>query len=108
MVCSVFVCSLWKAAGLFGKLENSIQCTEFHNWDVYSLKFFGRDDTGCGDQQSKDIMGLWGDGVLIEGRCHIMGDHFLDLSGANTKIPYQNMAQKCPSKPPRYFRPKMC
>jgi hypothetical protein len=29
MVCDVFVCSIWKAAGLFGDLKDEIQCTEF-------------------------------------------------------------------------------
>jgi len=89
MVCSVFVCSLWKAAGLFGNIAKNIQCTEFHNWDAYSLMFFNESNE-CG----------W--------PCHIMGDYMLDLNGANTKKPYRNMAERCPSLPPKYYRPKKC
>ena len=34
MVCDVFVCETYKAAGLFGSLRDSIQCTEFQNWCI--------------------------------------------------------------------------
>ena len=40
MVCDVLVCETWKAGGLFGNLTDSIQCTEFTNWDAYSLNIF--------------------------------------------------------------------
>ena len=94
MVCSVFVCALWKKARLFGDLENQIQCTEFHNWDVYSLNFFDHSKNNC---------------EYLENRwCHIMGDYRLDLSGANTKKPYPRMAENCPSKAPSYIRPRYC
>ena len=91
MVCSVFVCSVWKKAGLFKNLADKIQCTEFHNWDVYSLNFF--------NQSKSNNTNDW---------IHIMGNYRLDLSGANTKEPYERMAEKCPSKPPLYIRPDKC
>lgn len=40
MVCDVFVCSVYKAAGLFGDLKDELQCTEFQNWDVETLNVF--------------------------------------------------------------------
>ena len=43
MVCDVFVCELWKAAGLFGELADTIQCTEFTNFDAYTLNWFDAD-----------------------------------------------------------------
>ena len=41
MVCDVFVCNMWKAAGLFGSMEQEINCGEMVNWDVvsYSVAF---------------------------------------------------------------------
>ncbi len=40
MVCDVLVCEVWKAGGLFGNITDSIQCTEFTNFDAYSLNIF--------------------------------------------------------------------
>ena len=39
MVCCVFVCNTWKAAGIFGELADSINCAEFTNWDDVSNLF---------------------------------------------------------------------
>lgn len=33
MVCCVFVCGTWKAAGLFGELTDQFNCAEFTDWD---------------------------------------------------------------------------
>lgn len=32
MVCDVLVCEVYKAAGVFGNLTDTFQCTEFTNW----------------------------------------------------------------------------
>jgi len=37
MVCCVFVCSLWKAAGVFGSMSDAINCAELTNADDYAL-----------------------------------------------------------------------
>jgi hypothetical protein len=34
MVCDVLVCEVYKAAGVFGNLTDTFQCTEFTNWCV--------------------------------------------------------------------------
>jgi len=34
MVCCVFVCNMWKAAGLFGDLTDEINCAEQTNFDI--------------------------------------------------------------------------
>lgn len=39
MVCCVFVCNTWKAAGVFGELADSINCGELTNWDDVSDSF---------------------------------------------------------------------
>ena len=40
MVCDVLVCETWKNGGLFGSLADQIQCTEFTNFDAYTLNIF--------------------------------------------------------------------
>ena len=43
MVCCVFVCNTWKAAGVFGELTDSINCGELTNWDdvsSFGLSFY--------------------------------------------------------------------
>jgi hypothetical protein len=36
MVCCVFVCNTWKAAGVFEALKDDINCGEMTNWDDVS------------------------------------------------------------------------
>ena len=36
MVCCMFVCSQWKAAGVFGENTDAINCGEMTNWDDVS------------------------------------------------------------------------
>jgi hypothetical protein len=40
MVCCVFVCNVWKAAGVFGPLADDINCGELTNSDDYVLSLF--------------------------------------------------------------------
>jgi hypothetical protein len=40
--------------------------------------------------------------------CQIEGEYTLVLNDFATKAPYANMAQKCPSKPPKYDKPSDC
>ncbi len=44
-VCCVFVCKMWKAAGIFGNLTSEINCGEFTNTDVYKLDIFDHNFT---------------------------------------------------------------
>lgn len=41
-MCDAWVCTLWKAAGLFGAAADRFQCTEGTNWDVVALPVFGQ------------------------------------------------------------------
>ena len=45
MVCCVFVCRLWKAAGIFGDVTDEINCGEFQNTDDYGMGIFDKDFT---------------------------------------------------------------
>lgn len=40
--------------------------------------------------------------------CQIEGEYTVELNDFATKTPYANMAQKCPSKPPKYDKPSDC
>lgn len=40
MVCCVFVCRMWKAAGLFGDKTQSINCGEFTNSNIITFILF--------------------------------------------------------------------
>jgi len=99
MVCDVFVTSMWKAGGLFGNLTDLIQATEFTNFDAYSLNFFN--STFVRPQICQDA-----DPQL--NYCQLMGKYRMDMVGWNTIQPYPHMREKCPSLPPKYYRPPGC
>jgi hypothetical protein len=40
MVCCVYVCNVWKAAGVFKDINSDFNCAEMTNWDDYSLSIF--------------------------------------------------------------------
>lgn len=78
MVCCVFVCSTWKAAGVFGEYADTINCAEQTNWDDYALT------------------------IHAETYQQIMGEYDLVLNDYHTKDVYAHMADYCPSSPPNY------
>lgn len=84
MVCCVYVCSSWKAAGVFGSLADSINCAEQTNWDDYVLT------------------------IHANSYEQIVGTYSLDLNNFHSKDPYAHMAEKCPSLPPTYDKPADC
>lgn len=84
MVCCVFVCNMWKAAGVFGELTQDINCAEQTNWDDYSLT------------------------IMDQGQRQIIGDYSLELAGYSTRAPYAHMNEKCGSLPPDYIREAGC
>eukprot|EP01102_Stenamoeba_stenopodia_P022692 TRINITY_DN9549_c0_g1_i4.p1 TRINITY_DN9549_c0_g1~~TRINITY_DN9549_c0_g1_i4.p1 ORF type:complete len:568 (+),score=96.16 TRINITY_DN9549_c0_g1_i4:72-1775(+) len=99
MVCDVFVCSVWKHAGLFGDLTDQIQCTEFTNWDAYSLNIFDSNYVRPSQCVTADPDSQF---------CQLLGKYRMSLPGYNSKMFYANMAEKCPSEPPSYVRPSNC
>eukprot|EP01100_Stratorugosa_tubuloviscum_P013949 TRINITY_DN719_c0_g2_i1.p1 TRINITY_DN719_c0_g2~~TRINITY_DN719_c0_g2_i1.p1 ORF type:complete len:554 (+),score=244.36 TRINITY_DN719_c0_g2_i1:149-1810(+) len=98
-VCDVFVCEMYKSAGLFGNLTDQIQCTEFTNWDVYVLTFFDR-------STQRPIQCVEAD--PNSDLCQILGDYSLTLPDWATRDPYPHMAENCPALPPNYIRPTNC
>jgi hypothetical protein len=98
LVCCVFVCSMWKAAGVFGEMSDSVQCGELTNWDDYSLNILEAPTRpqACIDADPYNPL------------CQIEGAWTLTLNDFATKAPYENMAQACPSQAPNYTRPDDC
>lgn len=82
MVCCVFVCSMWKNAGLFDGLD--VNCAELTNWDDYALDIFE-------DSYSQ-----------------IVGRYTLELNDFHTKSPYSHMAESCASEAPLYEKDPKC
>jgi len=99
MVCDVFVCSIWKAGGLFGDLADSIQCSEQTPRDIAQMKLF--DETTPRPEACKVA-----DAALPY--CQINGEYRIDLPAYNTITPYANMGEHCPGLPPNYVRPSDC
>lgn len=84
MVCCVLVCSMWKAAGVFGDLADTINCAEATNYDDYALTVHG------------------------ETYRQIVGTYSLDLPGYNTIAPYAHMHESCAALPPTYAHEAGC
>lgn len=82
LVCCVFVCNVWKAAGVFEGMD--VNCAEQTNLDDYSLSIF--------QDQYEQILGEWS----------------LELNRYNSKVPFSHMAETCPSQGPDYIQDASC
>ncbi|KAL0304971.1 UNVERIFIED_CONTAM: hypothetical protein Scaly_3002000 [Sesamum calycinum] len=98
--CVAFILAMYKAAGVFGPLSNSIQVTEFTIRDAYMLKIFENNVTRLPSwcNNSDDQLPF----------CQILGEYKMELPYYNTLEPYTNMNENCPSLPPTYERPVLC
>jgi hypothetical protein len=83
MVCCVFVCNMWKAAGVFSDINSELNCGELTNWDDYSL-------------------------TVLDSYTQILGSYTLTLNDFATKTFYPHMAEQCPSFAPDYYKPATC
>ncbi|XP_015688081.1 uncharacterized protein LOC102706146 isoform X1 [Oryza brachyantha] len=99
--CVAYVLMMYKDAGLFDPISNSIEVTEFTIKDAYSLNFFEDNMTRLPVWCNKD------DSVELP-FCQIKGRYRMELPGYNTMQPYAHMNEKCPSLPPNYNRPENC
>lgn len=102
MVCCVFVCNMWKAAGLFDNLEggrDAVNCAELTNWDDYSLTILDPNPTRPAQCVAADP-----DNVL----CQLEGQYKLSLNDYSSKKPYPHMAERCGGNPPKYQRDDTC
>ncbi|KAL5552970.1 hypothetical protein UlMin_040371 [Ulmus minor] len=98
--CVAFILSMYKEAGIFGAITNSLQVTEFTIRDAYMLKIFEDNHTRLPSWCNTE------DGRLPF--CQILGEYRMELPEYNTIEPYANMNENCPSLPPTYDRPVQC
>jgi len=99
MVCDVLVMRIWKAGGVFGNLTDSIQGTEFTNWDAYTLNIFDANYKRPSQCVSADPDSQF---------CQLLGKYRMSLPEYNTVQPFPHMREKCPTEPPKYIKPKYC
>ncbi|KAJ3677456.1 hypothetical protein LUZ60_003180 [Juncus effusus] len=97
--CVAFILEMYKEAGVFAPLFDSIQVTEFTIRDAYMLNIFENNQTRlpswCRSEEANPF-------------CQILGEYQMELPGYNTINPYANMNENCPSLPPTYKRPEKC
>lgn len=84
MVCCVFVCNMWKAAGVFAPINNEVNCGEMTNWDDYVLT------------------------ILEPEYRQIVGEYSLVLNDYNSKEMYPHMSDHCESMAPDYVKSPTC
>lgn len=98
-VCSSWVASVWKAAGLFGDLE--LNAAEWGPKDIYQVDFFNKTYGETKPQQCKDADPNvpW---------CQILGKFTLTFPGFSSIQPYAHMNDHCPSIAPEFIRPDGC
>lgn len=69
--------------------------------DAYSLKFFENNSSRLPKWCNAD------DNVSLP-FCQIRGEYRMELPEYNSIDPYPHMNERCPSMPPKYFRPQSC
>lgn len=85
-----------KCVNLFIILSKLIQIK-----DAYTLNFF--------ENNSSRLPKWCNDGDTVKmPYCQIKGKYRMEFPGFNTIEPYPHMTEKCPSLPPKYYRPKDC
>jgi len=99
MVCDVFVCFIWKAAGVFAEIDSDFNCVEQTNNDVYDL-----DVLTVPESRPAACVAADPNNTL----CQLMGAYELKLPNLGTRKPYKHMQESCPTLPPLYDRPSDC
>jgi len=98
LVCSSFVVSMYKAAGLFGNL--TINAAEFTPRDLYMLDFIDPKPTVPENCKKVDPENPY---------CQIMGGYRMEFPGISTVAPYAHMNEHCWTEDPLYERvPQGC
>ncbi|KAM7269871.1 hypothetical protein ACFE04_025368 [Oxalis oulophora] len=98
--CVAFILAMYKEAGVFSPISDSIQVTEFTIRDAYMLKIYEDNQTRLPSWCNNEEINL--------PFCQILGEYKMELPEYNTIEPYANMNENCPSLPPNYDRPTRC
>ena len=99
MMCSSFVCNMWKAAGIFEEIGNDINCAEFTPYDVHALKIF---------DENFEFPDICHTADPENPLCQVVGQYTLHLNDFNTRPMQPRMNEVCPSLAPDYERPRTC
>lgn len=102
-VCCVFVCRMWKAAGLFNEIDNQINCGEQTLWDIFSMQIYDTTKMNNGRPE------ICKQNDPTNPLCQLTG--VVTLFGKpdfNTRKLYKNMGEKCSSVAPDYVRQPGC
>jgi len=99
MVCNVFVCAVWKAAGIFQNMQGDFQCAESTNWDIYALNIFDSSPPAPECQAADPQLPF----------CQILGKYRLRLPFYNSRPIVANAFNNCPrGNPPDFNKPFPC
>jgi len=105
MICNVFVCNVWKHAGVFASIGDDIQCGETSVNDNYRLQIYSSQPTPefCKSVDPENPI------------CQVTGKYQLRLDSQPGVPPRYNyvpltpgMLESCPSKAPLYLAPIDC
>ena len=94
-VCSSFVFTMYKSAGLFDDDTDLYQGVEQTPKDVYQMMMFDAD---------WDRPQVCKDANPALPYCQLMGQYVLTLPGWNTIPVYPKMNEQCSAQPPQYYR----
>ena len=105
-ICNVFVCRVWKAAGLFGDISEDINCSETSVNDNYRLAIYADPELRPDICKEADPSNP---------NCQVLGRYKLRLDSQPGVLPRYNyvapaphMFENCPSKNPDYLAPADC
>jgi len=100
LVCCVFVCEMWKHAGIFDDIDEEVNCAELTNWDDYSLDLFDPNyQTRPQNCQVADPTNPC---------CQLEGPYTLMFNDYNSRDPYPHMGETCESQNPSYYKHPGC
>jgi len=93
---------MWKAGQLFDNLpggRDSVKFGELTNWDDYTLSILNPTPVRPAACVAADPSSPL---------CQLEGSNALRLNNYAQKTPYADMAERCPSRPPKYEKPANC
>ena len=105
-ICHVFVCKVWREAGVFGDIGDEFSCGELLVNDNYKMKIYEE------DFERPEICVEWDPENPL---CQVLGKYKLRLDSQpgvlpryNYKEVYPGFSDECPTIAPEYASPEGC